>query len=74
MKPLVSTINESSEGEEVVLIEVETDRVDRVRKRGIKGLGQPLKSFRDNPEPFVEKSSNDNYLKNLGVLEIPEKE
>jgi len=48
--------------------------VDRVRKRGIKGLGQPLKSFRDNPEPFTKKTTNNKYLKDLGVLEIPEKE
>ena len=72
--PEGEVLNESSEGEEVVLIEVEVDRVDRVRKRGIKGLGQPLKSVRDNPEPVVKKISNENYLKNLGVLEIPEKE
>jgi hypothetical protein len=45
-----------------------------VRKRGIKGLGQPLKSFRDNPEPFTKKTTNNEYLKDLGVLEIPEKE
>ena len=67
-------LNESSEGEETVLIEIDTDKVDRVRKRGIKGLGQPLKSFRDNPDPFTSTAINDNYLKDLGVLEIPEKE
>ena len=67
-------LNESSEGEEVVLIEIDTEKVDRVRKRGIKGLGQPLKSFRDNPDPFTNSSINDNYLNELGVLEIPEKE
>ena len=48
-------------------------RVDRVRKRGIKGLGQPLKSFRDNPKPFNKETINDNYLKNLGKIDIPEK-
>ena len=67
-------LNESSEGEETVLIEIDTEKVDRVRKRGIKGLGQPLKSFRDNPDPFNNATINNNYLKDLGVLEIPEKE
>ena len=67
-------LNESNEGEEIVLIEIDTDKVDRVRRRGIKGLGQPLKSFRDNPDPFNNSSINDNYLNDLGVLEIPEKE
>ena len=56
------------------MIEIETDKVDRVRKRGIKGLGQPLKSFRDNPEPFTKETVNNKYLKDLGVLEMPEKE
>ena len=67
-------LNESSEAEDIVLIEIDTNKVDRVRKRGIKGLGQPLKSFRDNPEPFTKKTTNKKYLKDLGVLEIPEKE
>ena len=67
-------LNESNEAEDVVLIEIETDKVDRVRKRGIKGLGQPLKSFRDNPHPFINTVINDDYLEDLGVLEIPEKE
>ena len=67
-------LNESSEGEETVLIEIDTEKVDRVRKRGIKGLGQPLKSFRDNPDPFNNATINNNYLKDLGVLEIPNKE
>ena len=67
-------LNESSAGEEVVLIEIDTDKVDRVRKRGIKGLGQPLKSFRDNPQPFNKEIINDNYLKNLGKIDVPEKD
>jgi len=67
-------LNESSEAEDIVLIEIDTNKVDRVRKRGIKGLGQPLKSFRDNPEPFTKKTTNRKYLKDLGVLEIPKKE
>ena len=67
-------LNESSEAEDIVLIEIDTDKVERVRKRGIKGLGQPLKSFRDNSEPFTKRTTNSKYLKELGVLEIPEKE
>ena len=72
--PEGEVLNESSESEDVVLIEIDTDKVERVRKRGIKGLGQPLKSFRDNPEPFTKETFNNKYLKDLGVLEIPEKE
>ena len=46
--------------------------VDRVRSRGIKGLGQPIKSFRDNPDNFDNKR-NENYLNTLGELELPKK-
>jgi len=72
--PEGEVLNESNEAEDVVLIEIDMDKVDRVRKRGIKGLGQPLKSFRDNPEPFTKKTINNEYLKDLGVLKMPEKE
>ena len=72
--PEGEVLNESSVGEDIVLIEIDTDKVERVRKRGIKGLGQPLKSFRDNSEPFTKRTTNSKYLKELGVLEMPEKE
>ena len=72
--PEGEVLNESSLGEDIVLIEIDTDKVERVRKRGIKGLGQPLKSFRDNSEPFTKRTTNSKYLKDLGVLEMPEKE
>jgi len=72
--PEGEVLNESSESEDIALIEIDTDKVERVRKRGIKGLGQPLKSFRDNPEPFTKETFNNKYLKDLGVLEIPEKD
>ena len=67
-------LNESSESEEVILVEVDTDRVDRVRTRGFKGLGQPLKSFRDNPQPFVKQTLDKEYLDKLGVLDVPKKD
>ena len=67
-------LNESCESEEVILVEVDTDRVDRVRTRGIKGLGQPLKSFRDNPQPFVQQTWDKKYLDKLGVLDVPKKD
>ena len=41
-------------------------------ERGIKGLGQPLKSFRDDPKYFRE-SINKKYLESLGELTIPKK-
>ena len=67
-------LNESNENEEVILVEIDTDRVDRVRTRGFKGLGQPLKSFRDNPQPFVKQTLDEKYLDKLGVLDVPKKD
>ena len=66
-------LTEAESIEETLLIEIDLERVKRVRTRGIKGLGQPLKSFRDNPNPFKENKVNEEYLNNLGKLEIPQK-
>jgi len=64
---------------ETIPIEVDFSSVRRNRERGLHNLGQPLKSFRDNPITFpcyqddVEKiAKNSNYLSNLGPLVIPE--
>ena len=40
-------LHDALEGEEFMLVEVDFDRVRRCRKRGLKGLGQPIKSYRD---------------------------
>jgi predicted amidohydrolase len=66
-------LTEAESIEETLLIEIDLERVKRVRTRGIKGLGQPLKSFRDNPNPFKENKVNEEYLNTLGKLEIPQK-
>ena len=65
-------MSELGSGEETCLLEADLKEVDRVRSRGIKGLGQPLKSFRDSPLYF-ENDSNLNYLESIGTLEIPNK-
>ena len=68
-------IHEASIGEELMLVEVDFDRVKRTRERGVRGLGQPLKSFRDNP--FIDtiiKNSENKYLDDLGKLETPNKD
>lgn len=66
-------LTEAESIEETLLIEIDLERVKRVRARGIKGLGQPLKSFRDNPNPFKKNKVNEEYLNTLGKLEIPQK-
>ena len=65
-------LTELGSNEEIALLEVDLDSVNRIRQRGMKGLGQPLKSFRDNPKYF-ESTLNKQYLETLGKLEIPKK-
>ncbi|MDB4815796.1 carbon-nitrogen hydrolase family protein [Gammaproteobacteria bacterium] len=71
--PEGEVLTEAGTGEETLLIEVDFKRVNRVRCKGIKGLGQPLKSFRDNRNPVHEMSHNEDYLNDLGPLEMPKK-
>ena len=70
--PEGEVLTELGSNEEIALLEVDLDSVNRIRQRGIKGLGQPLKSFRDNPKHF-ERTLNEQYLETLGKLEIPKK-
>ena len=58
--PEGEVLTELGSSEEVALLE----------RRGIKGLGQPLKSFRDNPLNFKDQK-NEEYLNTLGSLELP---
>lgn len=58
--------------EESMPIEIDLDRVRRSREVGLKGLGQPLKSFRDRAVEFTvyDRSSGvASYLDTLGPLE-----
>jgi len=67
-------LHDALAGEEFMLVEVDFDRVRRCRKRGLKGLGQPIKSYRDDPKPHLSEVSDTDYLNNLGDLEVPKKE
>jgi len=68
-------IHEASIGEELMLVEVDFDKVRRVRERGVKGLGQPLKSYRDNENiiKIMNNTSGSQYLSTLGKLKLPKK-
>ena len=68
-------IHEASIGEELMLVEVDFDKVRRVRERGVKGLGQPLKRYRDNENiiKIMNNTSRDQYLSTLGKLKLPKK-
>ena len=72
--PTGTVLHQSGAGEEIVPIEVDFARVRRQRERGLNGLGQPLKSFRDRPVDFhvYDRSSGlDAYLTSLGPLAMP---
>ena len=67
-------LHEAGSGEETIPVEIDLARVRRERERGVRGLGQPLKSFRDRPVEFpVYKpgGGSDRYLDSLGPLTKP---
>ncbi len=59
---------------QTVPIEIDLDYVRRIRERGMYGLGQALKSFRDSEMPFPAHQGmarRDGPLAELGKLEMP---
>ena len=65
---------EAGRGPETIPIEIDVDRVRRERDRGVRGLGQALKSFRDRPSdfPVYQRSApTETYLHSLGPLVKP---
>jgi predicted amidohydrolase len=70
--PTGDVLYEAGSGEELLPIEIDLERVRRSREVGLKGLGQPLKSFRDRKVEFdVYKRGTPAtaYLDTLGTLE-----
>jgi len=74
--PEGDVIHEAMAGEEIVLFEADLERVRRTRKRGLLGLGQPLKSYRDQVVNWPKQCliNQSEYLDSLGPLEVPAKE
>lgn len=59
---------------EIIPVEIDFEKVRRERERGLRGLGQPLKSFRDREVEFPvyqRNSGADAYLHTLGNLVKP---
>ncbi|MCA9538454.1 MAG: carbon-nitrogen hydrolase family protein [Myxococcales bacterium] len=72
--PEGDVIHQAGPNEALLPLEIDLDRVRRVRERGIHTLGQPLKSFRDAPvrfEVYDPDSPLRAYLHTLGPLEKP---
>lgn len=72
--PSGDVIHQAGSGEEIMPIEVDFGRVRRERETGLRGLGQPLKSFRDRSVEFdVYRSENGRppFFDTLGPLAKP---
>ncbi|SEL72167.1 Predicted amidohydrolase [Colwellia chukchiensis] len=69
-----SVIYQAGINKEIFPVEIDFAVVRRNRERGLHGLGQPLKSYRDNPIEFpfnTAKARVTSKLNQLGPLEIP---
>ncbi len=72
--PAGSVLYEAGRGPEMAPIEIDLDRVRRERARGVRGLGQTLKSFRDRPVdfPVYQRSpETEAFLAGLGPVVKP---
>ncbi|MCA9298408.1 MAG: carbon-nitrogen hydrolase family protein, partial [Phycisphaerales bacterium] len=72
VSPTGDVLYQAGTNEESMPIEIDLDRVRRSREVGLKGLGQPLKSFRDRAVDFrvYDRSSGvASYLDTLRPLE-----
>ncbi len=68
-------LHQSEVGAEIVPVEVDLVRLRRERERGLRSLGQPLKSFRDRScefDVYRRGSGVADYLDTLGPLNKPE--
>jgi len=68
-------IHQGSTGRDIITIEMDFNHVRRVRERGLHGLGQPLKSFRDAniSYPVYQNNAGAGAFADLGALQVPEK-
>ena len=67
--PEGNVLHASDDQEDIFTVEVDFDFVRNSRKNGIMGLGQNLKSYRDNPfSSMIKEKRNENYLESLGKL------
>lgn len=71
-----TVVHEAGSGREIITVDVDFDHVRRVRERGIHGLGQTLKSFRDAAVhyPVYQQGAGPGAFADLGPLAVPERE
>lgn len=73
--PEGEVVHQAGEVEEIIPVEIDLDRVRRSRERGLMGLGQPLKSFRDAGHAYPQEglANRAQYLDTLGPLAVPKR-
>ena len=67
-------IHQAGIGHEIIPVELDLELVRRSRRRGLLGLGQVLKSFRDSDvkfPPYRDGHANSDALRGLGPLVVP---
>lgn len=70
-------IHQAGSGREIITVEIDFAYLRRCRERGWQGLGQPLKSFRDNPVVYPAYGAgraDSDALARLGPLERPQRD
>jgi len=72
--PQGETIYQANVGREIIPVEIDFQRVREVRERGLHGLCQTLKSFRDQPIafPVYQDRRNQGAFSQLGELRVPD--
>ncbi|UTW44116.1 carbon-nitrogen hydrolase family protein [bacterium SCSIO 12696] len=67
-------IHQAGRSREIIAVELDLNHVRHCRERGWQGLGQPLKSFRDNQVEFppYQPSALSPALNDLGPLAMPD--
>lgn len=69
--PAGDVVYQAGSAAELIPLELELGRVARSRERGLRGLGQPLKSFRDRTIDLHAPAKDAEYLQTLGPLRKP---
>jgi predicted amidohydrolase len=66
-------LHQADATEQIIPVEIDFEQVRRSRERGIRGLGQMAKSFRDRPAefPVYQKGFDRSYLESLGPVATP---
>jgi predicted amidohydrolase len=67
-------LHQAGTAEELIPLEIDLGLVRRERVRGLRAMGQPLKSFRDRPTDFPvydRVNFDETYLRSLGPLVKP---